>query len=74
MKTRFLSAAGLLQYGFSSLSEMFFNLQSWRERFEQARTDKNVPLVRDLLDELAAAYRKVSHREASGFVTRFVTE
>ena len=53
---------------------MFFNLQSWRERFDQARTDKNVPLVHELLDELAAAYRKISQRENRGFFARFVTE
>jgi hypothetical protein len=38
---------------------MLFNLNSWREKFEQARTDYNAGLVRELLDELAAEYRKM---------------
>jgi hypothetical protein len=40
---------------------MLFNLKSWREKFDQARTEYNAGLVRELLDELATAYRKMSH-------------
>jgi hypothetical protein len=54
--------------------EMLFDLQSWRERFEQARADKNVPLVRELLDEVAAEYQKMSQERFSGVFARFVTE
>ncbi len=39
---------------------MFFDLQSWRDRFEKARTDNNVVLVRDLLDEIAEQYQTVA--------------
>jgi len=39
---------------------MVFNSQSWHERFEQARQDKNVNLVRELVDELVAAYSKIN--------------
>jgi hypothetical protein len=53
---------------------MFFDLQSWRERFEQARTDKNATLVRELLDEVAAAYQKMSHEKFSSPFARFVME
>jgi len=52
---------------------MFFDLNSWRERFEQARTDKNAPLVRELLDEVATEYRKMSNEEFSSLFARFVT-
>jgi hypothetical protein len=54
--------------------KMLFNLQSWRERFEQARTDKNAPLVRELLDEVATAYRRMSHERFTRLFARFVTE
>jgi hypothetical protein len=43
-------------------------LQSWREKFEQARTDKNAPLVRELLDEVATAYRKMSQERFTVFL------
>jgi hypothetical protein len=51
-----------------------FNLQSWRQRFEQARADKNATLVRELLDEVATAYRKMSDERFSSIFARFVTE
>jgi len=53
---------------------MRFNLQSWRERFEQARAEKNATLVRELLDEVATAYRKMSNERLSAIFARFVTE
>lgn len=53
---------------------MFFDFQLWRERFEQARIDKNGPLVRELLDEVATEYWKMSHQRFSSFFARFVTE
>ena len=52
---------------------MFFDLQSWRERFEQARVDKDAPLLRDLLDEVATAYQKMSYENVNGVFARFVT-
>jgi hypothetical protein len=48
--------------------KMFFNLKSWRDRFDQARTEKDTSLVRELLDELATEYRKMCHEEASRLV------
>jgi hypothetical protein len=36
-----------------------FTLNSWHEKFDQARTDYNAARVRDLLDELTAQYRKM---------------
>jgi hypothetical protein len=56
-----------------NLLEMSFDLESSRERFEQARTDKNAPLVRELLDEVATEYRKVSHEKFGSVFARFVT-
>jgi hypothetical protein len=53
---------------------MLFDLETWRERFEQARRDKNAPLVRELLDEVATAYRKMSNERFSSLFARFVTE
>jgi hypothetical protein len=53
---------------------MLFDLQSWRERFEQARKDKNAPLVRELLDEVVAEYQKMSHERFTGVFARFVTQ
>ena len=52
---------------------MLFDLESWRERFEQARTDKNAPFLRELLDEIATAYQRMSHEKFSGDFARFVT-
>jgi hypothetical protein len=40
-----------------------FNLNSWHEKLDQARTEYNAGRVRDLLDELAAQYRKVCDEE-----------
>jgi len=40
-----------------------FNLNSWHEKLDQARTEYNAGRVRDLLDELAAQYRKVYDEE-----------
>ena len=53
---------------------MFFDLTSWREKFEQARVDKNATLVRELLDEVAAAYQEMSHEGFSSLSARFVME
>jgi hypothetical protein len=55
-------------------SQMFFNLKSWRDKFEQARTEKNTSLVRELLDELATEYRKMSHEGASSLSARIVMQ
>jgi len=52
---------------------MFFDLQSWRERFEQARADKDAPRLRELLDEVATAYQKMSYEKVNGVFARFVT-
>jgi hypothetical protein len=52
---------------------MLFDLQSWRERFEQARTDKNAPFLRELLDEIATVYEKMSREKSSSVFARFVT-
>lgn len=53
---------------------MLFDLTSWSERFEQARADKNTPLVRELLDEVAREYRRMSNERFSSLFARFVTE
>jgi len=53
---------------------MFFDLTSWREKFEQARADKNATLVRELLDEVAAAYQEMSSEGFSSFPARFVMQ
>jgi hypothetical protein len=44
---------------------MVFDLTSWRDRFEQARSEKNPNLVRELLDELATEYHKMCYEGAS---------
>jgi len=44
---------------------MFFNLKSWRDKFDQAGTLKDASLVRELQHELAAEYRKMCHEGAS---------
>ena len=56
-----------------TVSTMFFDLQSWRERFEQARADKDAPRLRELLDEVATAYQKMSYEKVNGVFARFVT-
>ena len=43
---------------------MLFNLKSWHDKFDQARTEKDASLVRELLDELVTEYRKVWHERA----------
>ena len=57
-----------------TISTMFFDLQSWRERFEQARADKDAPRLRELLDEVATAYQKMSYDKDNGVFARVVTE
>jgi hypothetical protein len=61
-------------FGLEAFPKMLFDLESWRESFEQARTDKNAALVRELLDEAATAYRKMSNERFSSLFARFVTE
>lgn len=53
---------------------MLFNLKSWRDKFDQARTEKDTSLVCELLDELVTEYRKVWHEGASSISARFVME
>jgi hypothetical protein len=62
------------QYLICEPPKMFFNLKSWRDRFDQARTQKDTSLVRELLDELATEYRKMCHEEASSLSARLVME
>jgi hypothetical protein len=53
---------------------MFFNLQSWRERFDQARTERNANLVRELLDELAREYSRMCRDHKRSVFARLVME
>jgi hypothetical protein len=70
VQTRFTEG----RYSGESVVAMPFDLPSWRERFEQARSERNAPLVRDLLDEVATAYRRMSKEKFSAIFARFVTE
>ncbi len=42
---------------------MFFNFKSWRDQFEEARTEKNPNRIGDLLDEIVTAYRMTLHTQ-----------